>query len=209
MIALCAAAVAAAAVPMQSAIISLPQVASADCMVRILGATAAPASLTVSAVGDGSNLLKGSRRRHLQLGPGSVDQRGSTIGELQPRDVTQGHEARKGSVAAGRWLPPPPAAAEDGDQIVRAERPPAFAQNDVVDIDERIDVSFHACLLQHLALGGGPCRLARLDVPAGQAPQSLECAFGPHDEQHGLAAEDGGAGAASGPGTVAAEGFTL
>ena len=90
-----------------------------------------------------------------------------------------------------------------------AERALRVTQNDVVDIHECVDVGIHGGLLQHLALGRGPSRLARLDVPAGQAPQSLECAFGAHDEKHSLAAKYGSAGAASGPGTVAAEGFIL
>ena len=130
----------------------------------------------------------------------AVDQ----AGKPQSLKVAQGHEAGNGSVAAGVRFPSSPAAAEDGDEIVRAELALGPAQNDVVDIDECIDVSLHPGLLPHLAHGRGPRRLTGLDVPAWQAPQPLEGALGPHDEQHRLAAKDGGAGTASGPGNVGA-----
>ena len=78
-----------------------------------------------------------------------------------------------------------------------------------MDVDEPRDVGLDARLLAHLAHGRGPRRLARLDVPAGQAPPALERALGPLDQQHGAVAKDGGAGAASRPGGVAADGLRI
>ena len=70
-------------------------------------------------------------------------------------------------------------------------------------------VGLDARLLAHLAHRRGLRRLARLDVAAGQAPPPLERALGPLDEQHGVLAKDGGAGAASRPVGSAADGLRI
>src|SRR5262245_12627411 len=95
MIALCAVALVAAAVPIQSATKSLPQVARGHCMARILGSTAAPASLAEPAVGDGDyspqddDILTWAQARRISSAAPSVSSSPST----SPKGTKRAREA--------------------------------------------------------------------------------------------------------------------